>query len=130
MPTYSYKCDACRTRWDVVGPMSKIPVMDACPSCDGEVYRDYSGVQISMFKPYVDIHTTGKPVELASARQRDEFHEAHNVTLDGSRFSRAAPASDPSSMVSTEEILHHIKTKGPIRSEGRIRSDVPVTYIK
>jgi len=38
------------------------------------------------FKPYVEEHMTGKPIEITSSKQRDQLCKQHGVTYDKAKY--------------------------------------------
>ena len=111
MARYLFKCHDCRGNFVKHASMrQKTPTMSKCPTCgSSEIYQDYSGQQINVFKPYVDEHTTGEPVELTSFAQRDKFFDDNNVTLDTCRYVRKPKPKKPSDSLDVGEIIQQVK---------------------
>ena len=107
-------------------PISDYCEEKACPECGGVVYQDFSGIHINCFQSYVDIHTTGKPVELTSPRKRDEFHNAHGVTLDNNRYGKRQKSQSAVDSVDTGQILHDLKTGNFPRAKDQSLAPVDV----
>ena len=63
MPTYTYRCDACKDEFDVVQMMSDIPVK-SCPKCGDDVRRLIGkniGIQFTGPGFYVTDNASGNP---------------------------------------------------------------------
>lgn len=120
MGRYGFQCHDCEDYFVREGTMKNIPVLDQCPSCNSkEIYRDYSGIQVNVFKPYVDEHTTGVPTELTSFRERDAFHEQHGVTLDTGRYVRKQRRKSFSERIDKQAIIEQVRAgKAPKLDPG------------
>jgi len=110
MGRYNFRCHDCSTLFVKLGSMHKPPKMSVCKVCESqEIYRDFGGVHISTFKPYVDRETTGDPIELTSFKQRDKLLADNNSTMDSHRYvPRKRKRKSWKDRINKEEILREL----------------------
>lgn len=92
MPTYIFKCDSSHiTR--VEGSMSEPPLADSirCSICNEKVYRDFSGISLAIFKPFVDTNITGEPIEIGSRQKLEEVLNENSMFADSRTYVKPKP---------------------------------------
>ena len=93
MPVYTYECNDCSKREDVVMPMKVYRYKyRQCRYCDGRAVRLFFPPQVAAFKPYTTTHFDGEPVEVRTAKQEADLCAKHRVyrMLDSEKFDKAA----------------------------------------
>jgi len=126
MPEYRFDCD-CTATVNVWGSMKNPPQPGICPVCGEMMYRIF-GNRIETFRPFVDIHATGKPRLIESAKQRDEYYGKHGLTLDRRDYIVKKPLPSVVESVTHEDVQRQYKEHGPALDE-RVQLEDPSSGI-
>lgn len=130
MPTYLFECEPCNKEYEKEGSMKNPPQVFACSSCGRLTTRIFSA-RVSVFKPYVDIHATGKPVLIDTAKKRDEYCKKHRVTYESNRYSHKLKAKPKPVIdgVTLEDVTAYIQKHGPVKKERINVAEIPTRNI-
>lgn len=112
MPLYNFECEGCNITTVESGSMTHPPKPGPCPCCGKKMLRIWDS-RVDTFKPFVDIHTTGKPERIETRAQREAFCERHNVTYDTGRYVRRPIYKPVMDQVTYEDVRREIETNGP-----------------
>lgn len=123
MVLYLFECRYCNTIEERWGSMADPPQPFICCVCGKKTFRIY-GNRVDAFKPFVDIHTTGKPVPISSREEREKFCDEHNVTYDSCRYHRKASYKPAADTISYDDYRRELQENGPgTPYRGKIEED-------
>lgn len=86
MPYYEFWCECGATR-GVVKPAGKSPKWLKCRECSERMHRDFS-CQVAIYVPHMETGFTGSPIEVTSAKHRDELCRTFGVSADKHAYSK------------------------------------------
>ena len=114
MPIYQFECVTCKYVYEIFGHMSDPPQPFSCERCQSpDLTRRIFGARVEVFKPFIDIHTTGKPIHIETRKERENHCNEHGVTFDSGRYVRKPQYKSVVDSITMEDIRKHQQEHGP-----------------